>query len=62
VHLAHILDLIFEDNRLNVYAGEREVRPPGAPTIGRQRRLSGRPVNTRHSGASVSLDGGATNT
>jgi hypothetical protein len=26
------LDLIFEDNRLNVYAGELEVRPPGAPT------------------------------
>jgi hypothetical protein len=31
--LAHILDLIFQDNRLNVYAGELEVRPPAAPTI-----------------------------
>jgi len=30
--LAQILDLIFEDNRLNVYAGELKVRPPGAPT------------------------------
>jgi hypothetical protein len=30
--LAHILDLIFEDNRLNVYAGKLEVRPPAAPT------------------------------
>jgi len=28
-----VLDLIFEDDRLNVYAGELEVRPPGAPTI-----------------------------
>jgi hypothetical protein len=31
--LAQVLDLIFEDNRLNVYAGKLEVRPPGAPTI-----------------------------
>jgi hypothetical protein len=30
--LSQILDLLAEDNRLNVYAGEREVRPPGAPT------------------------------
>lgn len=30
--VSQILDLIFEDDRLNVYAGEREVRPPGAPT------------------------------
>jgi hypothetical protein len=30
--LAHILDLLAEDDRLNVYAGELEVRPPGAPT------------------------------
>jgi hypothetical protein len=27
-----VLDLLAEDNRLNVYAGELEVRPPGAPT------------------------------
>ena len=26
--------LFFEDNRLNVYAGQLEVRPPGAPTTG----------------------------
>jgi hypothetical protein len=31
--LAQVLDLISEDDRLNVYAGELEVRPPGAPTI-----------------------------
>ena len=30
--LSQILDLIFEDDRLNVYAGELEVRPPRAPT------------------------------
>jgi hypothetical protein len=28
------LDLIFEESELNVYAGEREVRPRGAPTTG----------------------------
>jgi hypothetical protein len=31
--LAQIFDLIAEENRLNVYAGELEVRPPRAPTI-----------------------------
>jgi hypothetical protein len=31
--LSQILDLLAEDNRLNVYGGELEVRPPGAPTI-----------------------------
>src|SRR6266566_6193707 len=31
-HSLQILDLLAEDNRLNVYAGELEVRPPGAPT------------------------------
>jgi len=30
--LVQILDLLAEDSRLNVYAGELEVRPPGAPT------------------------------
>ena len=30
--LAQILDRFAEDNRLNVYAGKLEVRPPGAPT------------------------------
>ena len=31
--LARILDLLAEDDWRNVYAGELEVRPPGAPTI-----------------------------
>jgi hypothetical protein len=31
-HKSQFLDLIVEDDRLNVYAGELEVRPPGAPT------------------------------
>ena len=47
-----VLDLISEDGRRNVYAGEREVRPPTAPTTGgrefdRERRhqpSGGRPV------------------
>src|SRR6266849_5519636 len=30
--LAQILELFREDNWRRVYAGEREVRPPGAPT------------------------------
>jgi hypothetical protein len=34
-HLSHILDLLAEDSRLNVYAGKLEVRPPGAPTMAR---------------------------
>ena len=38
MRLAQILDLFAEDNRLNVYAGELEVRPPGAPTTGTSRR------------------------
>jgi hypothetical protein len=29
-----LLDPLAEDNRLNVYAGKLEVRPPGAPTAG----------------------------
>jgi len=31
-------------------------------TIGRQQRLSGRPVNPRNNGESIGLDAGATNT
>ena len=31
-HTPQILDLCAEDDRLKVYAGELEVRPPGAPT------------------------------
>ena len=30
--LSQLLDLFAEDDRLNLYAGELEVRPPGAPT------------------------------
>jgi hypothetical protein len=33
--LAQIFDLFGEDNWRNVYAGQLEVRPPGAPTIQR---------------------------
>jgi hypothetical protein len=33
--LAHLLELFGEDSQLNVYAGELEVRPPGAPTMDR---------------------------
>jgi len=29
-----ILDLFAKESRRSVYAGDREVRPPGAPTIG----------------------------
>jgi hypothetical protein len=58
-----ILDLIFEDNRLNVYAGELEVRPPGAPTTTtgeREARLldsSSRQRGPSGSGAGHSLAG-----
>jgi len=38
--LVQVLELILKDDRLNVYAGELEVRPPGAPTI-RSRRTDG---------------------
>jgi hypothetical protein len=38
--LSRILDLFAEDSQLNVYAGELEVRPPGAPTIEWEQRLS----------------------
>jgi hypothetical protein len=30
--LQEILELIFADSQLNIYAGELEVRPPAAPT------------------------------
>jgi hypothetical protein len=39
--LAQILDLFGEDSWRNVYAGELEVRPPGAPTIAVVSALSG---------------------
>ena len=38
---AQILDLFREDSRRRVYAGEREVRPPGAPTTQTLRELWG---------------------
>jgi len=38
--LSHILDLCAEDSQLNVHAGELEVRPPGAPAIDWEQRLS----------------------
>jgi hypothetical protein len=31
--ITQVLDLFGEDSWRNVYAGELEVRPPGAPTI-----------------------------
>ena len=34
-HVHQLLDIILEDDRLNVYAGELEVRPPAAPTTKR---------------------------
>src|SRR4051812_31959050 len=41
-HRTALLDLLAEDSRLNVYAGELEVRPPGAPTTDpRQEAVSG---------------------
>ena len=30
--LSQVLEFFVEDSQLNVYAGELEVRPPGAPT------------------------------
>jgi hypothetical protein len=38
--LSQTLDLLAEDNRLNVYAGELDVRPPWAPSIGSSARLN----------------------
>jgi hypothetical protein len=40
-----VLDLFFRESQLNVYAGNRVVRPPYAPTIGPdcQRRMIGNP-------------------
>jgi len=34
-HLSQILDLFANDSQLNVYAGQLEGRPPGAPTTAR---------------------------
>jgi hypothetical protein len=39
--LAQLLDLFGEDGQLNVYAGELEGRPPGAPTTSLARRSAG---------------------
>jgi hypothetical protein len=47
--LVQILDLFAEDDRLNVYAGKLEVRPPRAPTTGpdTEERGVGKPLATR---------------
>jgi hypothetical protein len=44
--LAQILDLFAEDGWRNVYAGELEVRPPGAPTIELKRAAGSGPGTT----------------
>jgi hypothetical protein len=64
--LAHILDLLAEDSWRNVYAGELEVRPPGAPTIPRKswrahhwlssRGRIGRPFSTSEGVVRLGLD------
>jgi hypothetical protein len=47
-HLAQILQLLAEDSRLNIYAGELEVRPPsGRMKAGRGRQILGRPPTDR---------------
>src|SRR5687767_2596470 len=50
-HLQNVrpfFELIFVDSQLNVYAGERDVRPPAAPTTGafRGARRFGRDIVT----------------
>ena len=41
VGLERFFDPFAEDSQLNVYAGEAEVRPPGAPTTGPDRQEHG---------------------
>jgi hypothetical protein len=51
--LAQILDLFAEDSRrINVYAGELDVRPPGAPTTDPDKRRSavGKPFAANQEG------------
>jgi hypothetical protein len=58
--IVSILDLLAEDSRLNVYAGELDLRPPGAPTtgavMGEQRGLVvARPLATTRSSPAADL-------
>ena len=46
---SQVLELIVEDSQLNVYAGELEVRPRGAPTA----RPDGRRVDSCEPGATA---------
>ena len=41
-NLQYLFELFAEDSWRNVYAGELEVRPPGAPTTGRMKEVGGR--------------------
>jgi hypothetical protein len=41
-NLQHLFELFAEDSQRNVRAGEREVRPPGAPTTGPDAEECGR--------------------
>jgi hypothetical protein len=38
-HVHQLLDFFLTNSQLNVYAGEREVRPPRAPTTKPARRI-----------------------
>src|SRR5438046_2328335 len=54
--LSQILDLFLEDSRLNVYAGELEVRPPGVPTTRRKRGIRRRPLRPGRDAAITSRE------
>jgi hypothetical protein len=45
-HNSQVLDLFAQDNRLNLYAGELEVRPPDAPTTDGNGRCPNPPRET----------------
>jgi hypothetical protein len=38
----NVLDLMSEDGQLNVHGGKADVRPPGAPTVDKERGLTAR--------------------
>jgi hypothetical protein len=42
-----LLDLLFRESQLNVHAGEREVRPPPAPTFAGSMLRPANPFNFR---------------
>jgi hypothetical protein len=50
-----VLDFFFEDRQLNVYAGEREVRPPRAPTIGRAHRRATASCTASSTSSSIAI-------